>query len=133
MNIRLTRAACAKRPILSVMRQSGVFYLSNSKHRQSIPILCYHGAWMVEDGVPGDAMFIRPETFRARLQLIRDLGLRVIPLAEAVRAPSSEAKAPENAIVITIDNGWYSTHHHLMPVLNEYTTCRRPSTPIPPN
>jgi peptidoglycan/xylan/chitin deacetylase (PgdA/CDA1 family) len=110
----------AKRALLSVMRHSGVFHLSSLKHRQSIPILCYHGAWMVDDGFPGDAMFIRPETFRARMQLIRDLGLAVIPLQQAVDALAGKGEAPENAIVITIDDGWFSTYRHMMPVLLEF-------------
>ncbi len=110
----------AKRALLSVMRQSGVFHLSSLKHRQSIPILCYHGAWMVDDGFPGDAMFIRPETFRARMQLICDLGLVVIPLQQAADALAGRAEAPDNAIVITIDDGWYSTYRHMMPVLLEF-------------
>lgn len=102
------------------MRHSGVFHLSALKHRQSIPILCYHGAWMVDDGFAGDAMFIRPETFRARMQLIDRLGLKVIPLQHAVDALSGKGEAPENAVVITIDDGWYSTYRHMMPVLREH-------------
>lgn len=107
----------AKRALLSVMRQSGVFHLSSLKHRQSIPILCYHGAWMVDDGFPGDAMFIRPETFSRRMQLIRDLDLHVISLDDAVAALSGDGEAPDNAVVITIDDGWYSTFRYMMPDL----------------
>ena len=108
----------AKRALLSVMRQSGVFHLSSLKHRQSIPILCYHGAWMVDDGFPGDAMFIRPETFSRRMQLIRDLDLHVISLDDAVAALSGDGEAPDNAVVITIEAGAFGSDNHL------FVTCQ---------
>ena len=95
----------AKRLLFSVMRSSGAFQLSALTTRRSIPMLCYHGCWMVDDGFPGDAMFIRPETFRQRLRLIRDLSLRLIPLEEAVAMLDGRADGANDALVITIDDG----------------------------
>jgi peptidoglycan/xylan/chitin deacetylase (PgdA/CDA1 family) len=110
----------AKRAALSAMRKSGIFYLSALKRRRSIPILCYHGIWMVDDGFPGDAMFMRASSFRRRMQLIRELGLEVISLDRAVDAIAGHGDVPPNAVVITIDDGWYSTYRHMLPELTAH-------------
>jgi peptidoglycan/xylan/chitin deacetylase (PgdA/CDA1 family) len=74
----------------------------------------------VADGFAGDAMFMGKDTFRRRLQTIRRLGYPVVRLSDAVRALRGEATLPAGSIVITIDDGWYSTYADMLPALREY-------------
>ena len=98
----------------------GGFSFSAKRHRRSVPILCYHGAWGLDDGFTGDAMFMRAATFERRMQLLDRLGLKVISLDDAVTALKGETHVPDNSVVITIDDGWFSTYQYMMPVLRQY-------------
>jgi peptidoglycan/xylan/chitin deacetylase (PgdA/CDA1 family) len=63
-------------------------------------------------------MFMRAETFRRRLDIIRREGYPVLPLADAVRALNGEGPSlPPAAVVITIDDGWWSTYTDMLPQL----------------
>lgn len=107
----------AKILLMQMAKQGGVFGMLASRRRKSVPILCYHGAWGLDDGFRGDAMFMHARTFEARMQLIARLGLKVITLDQASAALKGEAQVPENSVVITIDDGWYSTYRYMMPSL----------------
>lgn len=65
-------------------------------------------------------MFMRGDTFEARMQLIQRLGLKVITLDEAVAALKGCKRVPKNCVVITIDDGWYSTYKYMKPTLLKY-------------
>lgn len=106
--------------LLRLARALGGFGLARRLTRRGVRILCYHGTWRAADGFPGDAMFIGQETFRRRLQTIRRLGYKVISLSEAVRALRGETAAPDAAVVITIDDGWYGTYADMLPALRAY-------------
>lgn len=102
---------------LRVLKGSGVMRLAAKTGKTSVPILCYHGTWPVNDGFTGNAMFIRPQTFAQRMQLIEQLGLNVVALSDAVAGLRGEKALADNSVVITIDDGWYGTFRHMMPAL----------------
>jgi peptidoglycan/xylan/chitin deacetylase (PgdA/CDA1 family) len=110
----------AKLLLLRLARALGGFALARRLTRHGVRILCYHGTWRTADGFRGDAMFIGQETFRRRLQTIRRLGYPVISLSDAVRALRGETAAPDAAVVITIDDGWYGTYADMLPALREH-------------
>lgn len=62
-------------------------------------------------------MFILERTFESRLALLRRLRFNVISLNEAVAALRGEGTVPPDCVVITIDDGWYSTYAHMVPAL----------------
>jgi peptidoglycan/xylan/chitin deacetylase (PgdA/CDA1 family) len=105
---------------LTLFKMLGGFALIRASYRRRIRILCYHGAWAVPDGFPGDSMFIRPETFRSRLEHIRNLGFNVISLDQAVNIVKNDDGLPSEPVVITIDDGWSSTFAHMLPALKEF-------------
>jgi peptidoglycan/xylan/chitin deacetylase (PgdA/CDA1 family) len=79
---------------------------------RSATILCYH---IVES--PQDTRFsITTETFRLQMQYLASAGYNVIPLAELYEYISGKRDSiPENAVVVTVDDGWRSTYTHIYP------------------
>ncbi len=66
------------------------------------------------------AMRIRTSKFRKQMEIIRQLGIPVIPMADFM-AWKDEGKAiPDKAIVITMDDGWKSVYTDAFPILKEF-------------
>jgi peptidoglycan/xylan/chitin deacetylase (PgdA/CDA1 family) len=106
-----------KRAFLWLIRALGLFRLMRRMTGRGVRILCYHGAWRGADDFPGDSMFIRPETFPVRLDTLARLGYKVISLDEAVAGLNGTAALPRAAVVLTIDDGWYSFYRDMLPAL----------------
>src|SRR5262245_26121224 len=94
--------------VLLLLKMLGGFAFCRWLNRRKLRILCYHGLALGDEDGLDDLLFMRPGTFRRRLELVRKHGMNVLPLAEAVRA-LSENRNPDHALVITFDDGWYST------------------------
>lgn len=108
-----------KRAFLVVARTLGLFWLARRITARAVRILCYHGIWMAESGFTGDALFMDPNIFELRLQLLETRGYPVISLDAAISGLSGAAKLPNCATVITVDDGWYSTFAYMTPSLHE--------------
>jgi len=61
---------------------------------------------------------MKPTTFRQRMIWLKRAGYQVLPLSEAVDRLYSRT-LPTNAVVITIDDGWYGTYKYMLPVFEE--------------
>jgi len=107
----------AKLLVLAVARFFGGFWLARRLTRRGVRILCYHGIWLGQDGFPGDAMFMSADTFRRRLAAIRRSGQPVITLSTAVEGLRGDRPLPPAPVVITIDDGWFSTVAEMVPAL----------------
>lgn len=110
----------SKTAILQFMKNSGMFALARAKSRAGIRILCYHGVWCGTDAFAGDSMFMLARTFESRLALLRRLNFNVISLDQAVSALRGGSPLPPDCVVITIDDGWYSTFAHMLPALKRH-------------
>lgn len=106
--------------ILRLARSIGAFRCARHLTRRAARILCYHGIWLGDDGFPGDGMYMRAETFRARLDHLAVNGYPVITLQSAVECLRHERDLPHAPVIITIDDGWYSTFAKMLPALREY-------------
>lgn len=107
-----------KQDILAGAKAAGLFDLARRRTAPAIRILCYHGLWLAGDGFGGDSMFMHADTFKRRLGILRREGYPVIPLAHAVKALRGEGpQLPPAAVVITIDDGWWSTFTGMLPAL----------------
>lgn len=104
---------------LQLARRCGLFALSRLLTRKHLRILCYHGIWIGPPPHYGDCLFMDAGTFAARMQLIRQLGYRVISLDEAV-ARHRRGESCARDIVITIDDAWLGTYRYMLPVLERY-------------
>jgi peptidoglycan/xylan/chitin deacetylase (PgdA/CDA1 family) len=107
----------ARAALLGAMRVGGGFGLSRRLARRGVRILCYHGIWRGQDGFSGDSMFMLAETFRARLALLKRWEWTVISLDDAVRGLAGDAPLPEDPVVITMDDAWYSSFADMLPAL----------------
>lgn len=105
-----------KLAVLRLLKATGAFALARRLRGGGVRIICFHGAWLGREGYPGDAMFMAPETFRARIALLKRLGYPVISLDDAV-AGLQRGGLPRGAVAITIDDGWYSTYSVMLPEL----------------
>lgn len=105
----------AKIAALTALKNAGAFHLARRANRFKLRVLAYHGAWEAEDAFPGDAMFIRPDTFRRRMGLLKQWGYRVVSLDEGLRL--SRSGLSEDMVVITVDDGWWSMGSLMWPTL----------------
>jgi peptidoglycan/xylan/chitin deacetylase (PgdA/CDA1 family) len=82
---------------------------------QTVPILCYH-----RFGNKRDRMVVTPEAFAAQMTYLRDNGYRVIPLSSLPAFLNGEAPLPKRSVVITIDDGYQSSHDIAYPILRKF-------------
>jgi len=81
-----------------------------------VAILGYHD--FRERG--GSPMIIAAPKFREQMQAIKDSGIPVIPLSDLLAWKKGQKNIPEEAIVITMDDGWEGVHTYAFPVLKEF-------------
>jgi len=108
-----------KRIILHILKFCGIFYLSELFFRNKICVLCYHGVWLGDDGYPGDALFMSKDTFRRRMNFLNKNKYNILSLSAALDKIKSSCVL-RKTVVITIDDGWYSTYKEMFPVLKDY-------------
>lgn len=97
----------------------GLFDLARAATAPGVRILCYHGLWLGGGTFSGDQLFMSPDTFARRMDTIARLGYPVIALDEAVEGLRGRRRLPANSVVITFDDGWYSSYHGMRPKLAE--------------
>lgn len=105
--------------IYRVARMAGLFRLSRYLTRHHLRILCYHGAWMGSGSHFGNYLFISPEKFSRRISYINRNAYNVVPLDMAVKS-IGEGRVEPSSVVITIDDGWYGTYRHMLPLLEAH-------------
>jgi len=93
----------------------GVFSFCRWVTRKQLRILAYHGIWMGDDHF-GNFLYMSPAKFTGRMQRIKKLGFPVLSIDDALKR-REEGTLPHSATVLTIDDGWYSTYVHMIPVL----------------
>lgn len=99
--------------LLHILKMIGFFRIMRYISRHGVRILCYHGVWLGDEVFPGDAMFMNRRTFESRLDILRQWNFPVVPLSSAVAC----SKLPSCPVVITIDDGWFSTYSVMWPAL----------------
>jgi len=68
----------------------------------------------------GSPMLIAAPKFRAQMQAIKDSKIPVISLSEMMAWKRGEKNIPEEAIVITMDDGWEGVYSYAYPILKEF-------------
>jgi peptidoglycan/xylan/chitin deacetylase (PgdA/CDA1 family) len=87
--------------------------------RRRLLILCYHGIALDDEHLWKPSMYLQPSTLRARFQALRDGGVAVLPLDEAVRR-LYESTLPPRAVALTFDDGTHDFHEAAWPLLREF-------------
>lgn len=113
-----------KQSVLKAWDNLGGSRVTRALTSRAIRILGYHGfaADAAADFQP--MLFMRPSTFRDRMERLLGRGYRVIPLREAIERLDRDDIEP-GLVVLTIDDGWHGIHEHAFPVLRE---LRLPAT-----
>lgn len=104
--------------VLTLLKATGLFSLIRWMTRRKLRILCYHGLWYGGQPQYGDCLYMDPKRFEERMRWLAGSGYPILPLDEAIRR-LGDGSLPDNAVVITIDDGWYSTYRGMVPVLKE--------------
>ena len=107
-----------KTAFLKTCSRLGLSRIARGLTGHGVRILAYHGFCDGDEARFQPMLFMRAQTFRARMQRLLESGHRVISLAEAVRRLEARDIEPGLA-VITIDDGWHGIHEHAWPVLRE--------------
>src|SRR5579862_8992356 len=108
-----------KGKILRISKWLGLFRLASKFRRPGLRILCYHGFALADEAEFRPKLFIRPETFEARLRSIAKQSFPVLFLGDAVEL-LSQGQLPSRALVITIDDGFCSVRSSAAPLLQKY-------------
>ena len=82
---------------------------------QTIPILTYH-----RFGSKRERMVVTSEAFASQMAYLRDNGYRVIPLSSLLPFLKGEAALPQRSVVITLDDGYQSSHEIAYPILKKF-------------
>jgi peptidoglycan/xylan/chitin deacetylase (PgdA/CDA1 family) len=98
------------------MKKDLLFALTRRVSRRNLRILAYHGLWTTSGYQYGNHLFMSPEQFEQRMTWLKNSRYPVLPLGEAVDRLEA-GNLPDNAVVITIDDGWSSTYTHMLPIL----------------
>ncbi|MEQ1647189.1 MAG: polysaccharide deacetylase family protein [Hyphomicrobiaceae bacterium] len=110
----------SKLKFLETAKRTGLFDLARRRSSTGVRILNYHGIWTGSDPYAGDSMFFTDTGFTRRLELIRAWGYPVVSLGDAIDHLSGQKAIPPNAVVITIDDGWYSSYKDMFPKLHQH-------------
>ena len=117
----MTTLKAIKKLALTGLKTSGAFSLvQHGKWRQGrLLILAYHGISLEDEHEWDPALFMEQGVFRRRLQLLRKWNCSVLPLGEAVERLYA-GTLPENAVVLTFDDGFYNFYKAAQPILREF-------------
>ncbi len=110
-----------KQAALVGLRTFGAFNLVQGSNwrRKRLLILGYHGLSLEDEHLWNPDLFMHPDCFRSRLQLLKDRGCAVLPLGEAVQRLYAN-DLPENSVALTFDDGYYDFYRQAHPILREF-------------
>lgn len=93
-----------KTSVFRAAERVGALVLARRYTKQFLRILCYHGISRLDEHLFNPTVFMRIETFKRRMENLARLQYPVVSLDEAL-----SGEVPENAVVITFDDGWEGT------------------------
>jgi peptidoglycan/xylan/chitin deacetylase (PgdA/CDA1 family) len=110
-----------KLAVLGSLRRCRVFEAVAESHwrRSRLLILCYHGISLRDEHCWNSGLYLSPEDFAGRLEMIRANGYTVLSLTEGVRR-LYQNDLPPKALVITFDDGLFDFYAQAWPLLEQY-------------
>ncbi|HKQ77336.1 MAG TPA: polysaccharide deacetylase family protein [Blastocatellia bacterium] len=110
-----------KQAALGGLKTLGVFNLAQkSRWRQNrLLIIAYHGFSLDDEHLWNPDLFMSPDYFRRRIELLKKRGCTVLPLGEAVQRLYAN-DLPENCVSLTFDDGNYDFYKVALPILKEH-------------
>jgi peptidoglycan/xylan/chitin deacetylase (PgdA/CDA1 family) len=109
-----------KRMVLNLCKGVGLFSLAGRLMRGGLLILCYHGFSLRDESAFSRRTFIDLDTFGKRMAFLKRSGFSVLSLDEALERLEG-GTLPSRAVVITIDDGFYSVYAGAYPILRRHS------------
>lgn len=111
----------AKQAVLRVLDFAGfnARVIDSSWRQRRLLIVCWHGISNDDEHLWNPGLFMPPETFRMRLELLREMKCNVLPLGEALSRLKS-ASLPPRSVCLTVDDGDSSFYLKAWPLLREF-------------
>lgn len=81
-----------------------------------VVVLTYHHISLK----PVSGITIKPQRFEADLKMLKDGGFNVISMRKLIDVVQGREKAPDNAVVITFDDGYESFYKYAYPLLKKF-------------
>lgn len=91
---------------------------SSAWRRRRLLILCYHGVSKYDE-YEWASLYIAADTFRRRMQILKDQGCNVLPLAEALTR-LRDGTLPDRAVALTFDDGLHDYYSVAFPILESF-------------
>jgi peptidoglycan/xylan/chitin deacetylase (PgdA/CDA1 family) len=92
---------------------------NSSWRRQRLLVLCWHGVSSNDEHLWRPGLYITPQLFRRRMEVLAELGCSVLSLDDAlVRLWAGDL--PPRSVVITFDDGFNDFATQAMPILKEF-------------
>ena len=107
------------RSLFKAANRIGLYDLARLLLRRRLRILCYHGFSYADEHRFRPGLFMTPETFERRMEILAGKKYRVLGLEDALRALST-GSLPQDAVVLTFDDGWQGIADFAIPVLRKY-------------
>lgn len=106
---------------LRLLRGGGVFELvaDSPWRRHRLLVLCYHGTSLEDEHLWRPALYITPQTLRARFECLKRGQYAVLPFGEALERLEAQT-LPARSVVLTFDDGTYDFYRQARPLLQEY-------------
>jgi peptidoglycan/xylan/chitin deacetylase (PgdA/CDA1 family) len=113
------RARNLKDLLLRTSKRIGLFAVARVLTRRGLRILCYHGFELADETTFRPQLFISLADFEERMRILTAGRYVVLPLQQAIDR-LAEGTLPPGAVVITIDDGFYSVRSGAAPILNHF-------------
>ncbi len=110
-----------RRAALRVLKSSGIFKaVENSRwRRERLLILCYHGVALEEEHKWIPSLYMHPDLFEQRLEVLHAGSYAVLPLGEGIERLYRN-DLPPKSVAITFDDGTYDFYSQAYPRLKKY-------------
>lgn len=92
-------------------------YFLFTPEQNKIPILIYHH--LTPDSKQWNYSTISPEKFKKEMLYLKSLGYTTINFKDYIEYKENGKKLPDNPIIITLDDGYYSNYEYAYPILKE--------------
>jgi polysaccharide deacetylase len=87
--------------------------------RNQLLILCYHGISQDDEHEWNPGLFMRPQLFKSRLEILKQGSYRVLSLSEGLDR-LAKSSLPPRSVVLTFDDGMVNFRSHALPILRKY-------------
>lgn len=87
---------------------------------KGLPVLMYHKVGDPPAGSQLKKLWVSMDQFRRQMTYLKEKGYAPITFSDIAEARDNGRAVPENAVVITFDDGYKNNHENALPILKEF-------------